>query len=203
MPRTALVILVVFLLLAFGMRSWIQWRRTGSSGFRGISGAPGSAEWFGGLLFVLALGAAASAPVAHLLDALTPAPWLDRPAARMGGLLLALAGLATTLWSQLAMGDAWRIGVDEHERTTLVIDGPFRWVRNPIFSSMALAVAGLALLVPNALAAIALAALVTALQLQVRRIEEPYLIRTHGSAYTDYAARTGRFVPGVGRLTNA
>jgi protein-S-isoprenylcysteine O-methyltransferase Ste14 len=38
------------------------------------------------------------------------------------------------------------------------------------------------------------------LELQVRLVEEPYLIRTHGDEYRAYAARVGRFVPGVGRL---
>lgn len=35
---------------------------------------------------------------------------------------------------------------------------------------------------------------------QVRLVEEPYLRRTHGVAYTDYAARVGRFLPRLGRL---
>src|SRR5690606_14337890 len=55
MPRTALLLLVVYLALGFGLRSWLQWRYTGSTGFRGISGAPGSAEWWGGVLFIAAL----------------------------------------------------------------------------------------------------------------------------------------------------
>jgi len=61
------------------------------------------------------------------------------------------------------------------------------------------ALAALALLVPNALAIAALATLVAATEIQVRAVEEPYLERTHGDAYRRYRARTGRFVPGVGR----
>jgi protein-S-isoprenylcysteine O-methyltransferase Ste14 len=37
---------------------------------------------------------------------------------------------------------------------------------------------------------------------QVRGAEEPYLLRVHGDAYRCYAARAGRFVPGIGRLTD-
>ena len=37
-------------------------------------------------------------------------------------------------------------------------------------------------------------------QLQVRVVEEPYLLATHGKTYAAYAARVGRFVPGAGRL---
>jgi protein-S-isoprenylcysteine O-methyltransferase Ste14 len=43
-------------------------------------------------------------------------------------------------------------------------------------------------------------ALFAALELQTRAVEEPYLLRTHGEAYAAYAARVGRFVPGLGRL---
>jgi protein-S-isoprenylcysteine O-methyltransferase Ste14 len=200
MPLTALVLLLVFLALTFGLRSFVQWRRTGSTGFRGISGEPGTAEWLGGVLFVAALGAALLAPLCQLLGFVDPVPALDRPAAHSAGLVLAVCGTVATLWSQFAMGDAWRIGVDEAERTTLVVRGPFGWVRNPIFTGMCLGVGGLALMVPNLLAVFAFVALVLALQLQVRRVEEPYLLRAHGAAYAEYAARTGRFVPGLGRL---
>lgn len=72
-------------------------------------------------------------------------------------------------------------------------------MRNPIFTFLVTALAALALLVPNALAIAALATLVAATEIQVRAVEERYLERTHGDAYRRYRARTGRFVPGVGR----
>jgi protein-S-isoprenylcysteine O-methyltransferase Ste14 len=46
----------------------------------------------------------------------------------------------------------------------------------------------------------AVAVLLVSIQVQVRAVEEPYLLRVHGPAYADYAARVGRFLPGVGRL---
>ena len=86
------------------------------------------------------------------------------------------------------------------ERTALRTDGPFRWVRNPIFTWMIATAAGLALLVPNAAGLAALGVLVIGMEIQVRLVEEPYLLRTHGAAYAGWAARTGRFLPGVGKL---
>jgi len=65
---------------------------------------------------------------------------------------------------------------------------------------MILTAAGLALLVPNATGLAALLVLVAGIELQVRLVEEPYLLRSHGAAYADWASRTGRFLPGVGRL---
>ena len=61
---------------------------------------------------------------------------------------------------------------------------------------------GLALVVPNALSVGMVVAVVVAHQIQVRLVEEPYLLATHGEAYRAYAARTGRFVPFLGRLSS-
>lgn len=75
-----------------------------------------------------------------------------------------------------------------------------RLARRAIHSRMLVATVGLALVVPNVVAALALAVLLIALELQVRWVEEPYLARAHGPSCRAYAARTGRFVPGCGRL---
>lgn len=48
MITLAIALYVVYLLVAFVVRTVIQVRRTGDSGWRGLSGRPGSAEWFAG-----------------------------------------------------------------------------------------------------------------------------------------------------------
>lgn len=60
--------------------------------------------------------------------------------------------------------------------------------------------AALALAVPNVISLTGLAAMAIGNELQVRRIEELYLRRIRGVAWQEYAARTGRFLPGLGRL---
>jgi protein-S-isoprenylcysteine O-methyltransferase Ste14 len=196
----ALGLYAVALGVLFGVRSWVQWRRTGSAGFHGISGTPAEAGWWGGVLFVVAMVLGLAGP---LLAVLGVAP-IDPPLAmQVVGLALALAGFAATLAGQTGMGSSWRIGVDPAERTVLVTDGVFRLVRNPIFTAMVAAQLGVVLMVPTWVSAASLMALVAAVQLQVRAVEEPYLRAAHGAAYTTYAARTGRFVPGVGRLSAA
>lgn len=195
MPSIASWGWVVFAALAFGLRSFLHWRQTGRTGFVGLSGRVGSVEWLGGVLFVVACVAG---PGALFVERRWAA--LDVPAVHALGLALFGLGLVGTLWAQLSMGASWRIGVDAGERTALVTRGPFRWVRNPIFTAMLLAVTGLGLLVPNLMSAIALVTMLIAVELQVRAVEEPYLVRSHGPAYRSWAAHTGRFLPGVGRL---
>jgi protein-S-isoprenylcysteine O-methyltransferase Ste14 len=200
MPRLALAGYAIFVALAFGLRIAVHLRRTGTTGFIGLSRDAGVLDVTVGALFVLALVAGALAPGLQLAGLVRPWGVLDTAAVRVAAVGLYGAGLAGTLWAQFAMGDAWRIGVRETERTALVAGGPFRWVRNPIYSSMLLVALGLALAAPNVLSALALVALLIALELQVRLVEEPYLTRVHGTSYRDYASRTGRFVPGWGRL---
>ena len=111
-----------------------------------------------------------------------------------------LAGTALTISAQQAMGASWRIGVQETERTDLVTGGLFTVVRNPSFTAMAITQTGMTLIVPTVPSVAALVCLLAAVHLQVRLIEEPYLAAAHGESYRRYAARTGRFVPGVGLL---
>ena len=202
MPEIAIALYVAFLLLAFGWRTWLQWRRTGASGFHGISGRPGSAEWLGGVLFVVALVLAFVAPILALADVHEPLTALDRTPVHLVGLVLAVGGIAATLIAQVAMGNSWRIGVDPDDRTSLVMTGPFAIVRNPIFAAMLPAALGLALMVPSVAALVGALGLLIAVELQVRVVEEPYLSRTHGAEYLGYAGRVGRFLPGIGRLSS-
>jgi protein-S-isoprenylcysteine O-methyltransferase Ste14 len=200
MPEVALVLYGVSLFLTFGMRIAVQVLRTGSTGIRGLPAGARPLEWFAGGLFIASLFTGAGAPILALLDVLEPIPALDGAVGNWIGLIFALCGIVLTFAAQLAMGDAWRIGVDPEERTELVTDGPFAVVRNPIYSAILPTVFGLMLMVPSALAIAAFAALLVALELQVRLVEEPYLLHTHGDAYAAYAARVGRFVPSVGFL---
>ena len=202
MPIVALVLFAVFALLGFGWRSWEQRRRTGSTGFRGISGRPGSLEWFAGAGFVVAEGVAVFGPILQLLGVVSPLGFLHTPWIQIAGAVVAVLGIATTVYAQLDMGDSWRIGVDKSETTTLVRTGAFGWVRNPIFTAMMTFGLGIALLTPNLVALVGFVLLVVTIELQVRAVEEPYLLATHGDAYRDYLAGVGRFVPGVGRLAN-
>jgi protein-S-isoprenylcysteine O-methyltransferase Ste14 len=200
MPELALAFYVVYVGLAFGLRTIIQVRRTGSTGFHGVGGRPASAEWLAGTGFVVALALGFAAPILAIAGAVDPIAALDSDLTRVAGAVIALAGIAGTLYAQIAMGTSSRIGVDHSERTTLVTSGPFAHVRNPIFSAMLPTALGLTLLVPSWVALAGLAGLVVALELQVRVVEEPYLLESHGRAYADYAARVGRFFPGLGRL---
>ncbi|NRQ38869.1 isoprenylcysteine carboxylmethyltransferase family protein [Nonomuraea sp. NN258] len=201
MALTALIIYLAWALLAFGLRSWTQWRRTGDAGFRGAGLARGSLQWWARILFAAALIGGLAGPVAGLAG-LSPLPGADRPALQAAGTALALLGTAATLAAQTSMGTSWRVGVAENETTDLVTSGAFAFARNPIFTAMIVTAAGLTAMVPNLVSLAALVLAMVSIELQVRAVEEPYLLRVHGTAYQQYASRVGRFLPGIGRLPN-
>jgi protein-S-isoprenylcysteine O-methyltransferase Ste14 len=196
----ALVLLTLFGLLGFVWRAWLQRRRTGSTGFRGISGGIGSVEWVAGVGFVVALIIAVVGPALQFSAVIAPLRVLHADWIQITGIAIAVLGIVLTVWAQLDMGDSWRVGVDDGETTALVHTGMFGRVRNPIYAAMLTFDFGIALLTPNFVTIAGLILAVTALELQVRRVEEPYLLGKHGEAYRSYTASVGRFVPGVGLI---
>ncbi len=157
-------------------------------------------EWVAGVGFVVALIVAVVGPALQLSGVIAPLPVLHADWIQNAGIALAVAGIVLTVWAQLDMGDSWRVGVDESETTALVHTGMFGRVRNPIYTAMLTSDLGIALLTPNFVTIAGLILAVTALELQVRRVEEPYLMGKHGAGYRGYTASVGRFLPGVGLL---
>ena len=193
----ALGLQIGFLAVAFGVRVVIHRRRTGDWGLR-LQRHDRIARLCGAL-FVAAVIAGTIGLILAATSVLDPWPLLDHTAVAAIGLAVFAAGAWLTFAAQAAMGTSWRIGVDPTERTALVTHGPFRHVRNPIFTGMITAATGLALLAPNTITVIAAALLFVAVEIQVRSVEEPYL-RVAMPAWAAYATQAGRFVPAVGRI---
>jgi protein-S-isoprenylcysteine O-methyltransferase Ste14 len=194
----ALLLLTAWLVIVAGARSYLQLRRTGNPGVA-FHDRRGSPQWWARLISTLGLVCAFAAPIAEI-SGLPPAGPLDEPIVDLVGVGLVIVGIALTLVAQWAMGESWRADVDDSARTKLVTTGPFRFVRNPILTATAITAFGIALIVPNVLTALMLVTFLAAHQIQVRLVEEPYLLRVHGQAYRDYGTRTGRFVPWIGRF---
>ena len=200
MALAVLALFAAMMLIIGAGRRQIQLRRTGDGGNRRTWRPDGSLEW--GALAVTDLGyltIGLGAPITDLAG-MPPFAVMDHPIVHGLGAVIAVLGIVLVLAAQLSLGASWRIGIDEAERTALVITGAFRVVRNPIFTTVILTFLGLALMVPNPVAVAGLVVTVIGIEVQVRLAEEPYLRRVHGAAYTDYASRVGRFLPGIGRL---
>ncbi len=198
-----LIAVLVFYGLGFGWRTWVQLRRYGSSGivlFR--SGRPGQhiREALFVVLTVALLAEAALAAVApRRLPGLVPLAPATAAVLRATGTVMVLGATALMLAAQLDLGASWRVGIDEGARPGLVTGGLYRYSRNPIYVAMLTALLGFALLLPSWISLGLLIGAGLGIRRHVRD-EEAYLARTYGEEYRRYAARVGRFVPGVGRL---
>jgi protein-S-isoprenylcysteine O-methyltransferase Ste14 len=191
---------VAYAATAFGWRMWRHWRRTGDTGFR-LSARSAPAAHAASLLITGGGALAFIGPLAR--NGQRCARWdAPRPVRGAGLVVMALA-IAGTARAQLDMGQSWRIGVDDTERTDLVTGGAFARSRNPIFAWGVAFSLGSALAAPGPLTVLGAAAVLAGVELQVRGIEEPYLLAAHGDAYREYAMRVGRFVPRIGRSAPA
>lgn len=115
------------------------------------------------------------------------------------GVAIFACAVALALAAQREMGPAWRTGVDAAAPASLVTGGPFRFVRNPVYSSMLLFAAAMLVLVPSVSAATGSLVVLAGLEVQSRLVEEPHLEAVHGEPYVELLRSVGRFVPGVGR----
>ncbi|HVT82119.1 MAG TPA: isoprenylcysteine carboxylmethyltransferase family protein [Phycisphaerae bacterium] len=110
---------------------------------------------------------------------------------------VAAAAFAITWVCWTKMGKSWRMGIDPNEKTELVYNGPYAYVRHPIYGlSQVLVLATLAALPSLVMLMIAIIHMAL-MQWEVRR-EDKYLVALHGRAYADYMKKVGRFVPRIG-----
>lgn len=75
----------------------------------------------------------------------------------------------------------------------LVVSGPYRYTRNPMYISVALILLGWALSFGLSGLYVYTIAVVVAFHLRVVFGEEPWLARTHGARWHDYARRVPRW----------
>lgn len=110
----------------------------------------------------------------------------------MGAACLAIA-LVWIVFSQAAMGTAWRMGVDAHTPTELITTGPFEISRNPVYMGIRGTMLGQMLVVGTwpVLAIWAMSELLV--QIQVR-FEEDHMRRLHAQGYAEYCSRVRRWL---------
>lgn len=192
MSAGALAGFVALVVAAFGLRTVLHRRRTGTTGWLT---PPSPAAWVGDGLFALGAGGTAAAPALDLFDVLGQIGLFDKLAVAAAGAALLAGGAALALTAQAQMGAAWRAGIELSSSYDLVRGGMFRVVRNPFYVGVILASAGVALMVPNFVSFAGGVALVLGCQIDVRLVEEPHLRAVHGKAFLRYEASVPRFVP--------
>lgn len=123
--------------------------------------------------------------------------WSNLPlpqAVRWVGVAGFVCAAAWLLWMFHTLGRNLTDTVVTRQNATFVEHGPYRFVRNPMYTG--LLTVGLSLGLAMGTWAVPLGAVVVFTILALRtRTEEKYLIQRFGDVYLDYMSRVGRFVP--------
>lgn len=114
---------------------------------------------------------------------------------------LGLAGFALYLWGRIALGDMYNVssslGSELFEHHRLVVSGPYRFVRHPMYAGIALAVLGALLVYRTWTMVFALVALPG---LAVKAAHEDRLLAGElGEPFEAYRARVPGWIPRPGR----
>lgn len=112
------------------------------------------------------------------------------------GLLLTWLGVALAIRARMVLGRNWSSEVQVKHDHELVVRGPYRWVRHPIYTGLLLAVLGSALALGELRGAIAFAIIAASFWFKLR-LEERWMAEQFGRAYDDYMRRTKALVPGL------
>jgi protein-S-isoprenylcysteine O-methyltransferase Ste14 len=112
------------------------------------------------------------------------------------GAALAVAGLAFCIWARRTLGGNWSGTVTLKQDHELIQQGPYRLVRNPIYTGMLVMLLGTALWVGRWSAAPALVLAVIGFVIKLRQ-EEAFMRRQFPEAYAAYSKRVKRLIPFV------
>jgi protein-S-isoprenylcysteine O-methyltransferase Ste14 len=158
--------------------------------------------WLTGLPFFVSAFALIAARF-DLLPTLPTLPmlgmaWKSRPVVAA---LLGMAGVGIMCWtigSHRVPLARWH--EEDDAPVSIVTWGPYRYVRHPFYVAFQITQIAALLLLPHPATFLGLLYALLALAVTARREERRLLGSEFGTEYRDYMRKTGRFVPGLGRL---
>ncbi len=110
------------------------------------------------------------------------------------GMIAIACGLL--LWTLRCLGKNLTDTVVTRQQHTLVIHGPYRWVRHPFYDSAALLAVAVSLIAANWFLFVTGVVLFCLFIIRTRT-EEENLVARFGDSYRAYMERTGRFLPRI------
>ena len=135
-----------------------------------LFGSPSTPDWFDQPLFTVTL------PIA------------------LAGLALAICGIGFSIWARLILGENWSSSPSIKQDHALIVTGPYRVVRHPIYTGFLFALLGSAL--QHGLVRSFLAVLTCAVGLYLKvSVEEDFMVQRFGDAYLRYRRNVSALVP--------
>jgi protein-S-isoprenylcysteine O-methyltransferase Ste14 len=128
--------------------------------------------------------------------------WLDRrfihetPFVEYVGIALTTFGVAFAIWARALLGTNWSAQVTIKVDHTLIVKGPYAYVRHPLYTGLLIGGLGTALVAGKWRALIGFALAVVGLSLKANK-EEAMLRSEFQNDYTEYRRHTGFLLPGL------
>jgi protein-S-isoprenylcysteine O-methyltransferase Ste14 len=118
---------------------------------------------------------------------------LDAIPAKLLGVTMILCAFVVFIMALRALGNSWRLGIDEKNPGPLVTTGIYSYSRNPIYLFFDLYFLGTFFINGGLFFLIMTVLVALILHFQILQ-EERVLVNTHGTAYEAYSARTARYI---------
>ncbi|MHB8585421.1 MAG: methyltransferase family protein [Thermoplasmatota archaeon] len=151
-------------------------------------------------------------PIAHrallvvgwvlLLAVSIPIPPLDAspypisPASVGAGVAVEIVGLAFSVWARFALGRNWSSSVTIKVDHELVMRGPYRWVRHPIYTGILTGALGTAIAFGAIRCYLGFAFILVSFLIKLHT-EEVFMRKQFGAAYEDYRRKVAALLPFV------
>ncbi|MEX2144816.1 MAG: isoprenylcysteine carboxylmethyltransferase family protein [Candidatus Spechtbacterales bacterium] len=124
-----------------------------------------------------------------------PIPETMETPIQLVGLVFAVTGSVFASWARIYMGANWRTVWDRHQQDKLIIGGPWKICRHPIYAGTWLFGVGFELALQNWLffGAIAMIVIIS----RIAKREDKYLESRFGDEWREYAEQTPELIPGI------
>ena len=143
------------------------------------------------LVFFVSLAMYLVNPARMAWSAVALPAWL-----RWSGVGMIAAASALLFWTLHSLGANLTDTVVTRKVHTLVVKGPYRWVRHPFYDTVALLLVAFSLVAANWFMLVTGGIVFALLAVRAPR-EEDRLVARFGDGYRGYMARTNRFLPTV------
>jgi protein-S-isoprenylcysteine O-methyltransferase Ste14 len=123
---------------------------------------------------------------------------VSKEVAKLPGILLVALGMALAVWATVYIREAI-LGEVEPRLQILVKEGPYRFIRHPVYLGIAVALTGVVVTLRSWLGLISIVILFLPSEVYRASLEEKALALRFGQEWKNYARKTGFFLPKIQR----
>ncbi len=123
---------------------------------------------------------------------------MSREMAKPLGMFIVVTGMSLVVWAATYIKEAF-LGEVEPRLDVLVRDGPYRFIRHPVYFGMTLALVGVTVALRSWPGLIGVFLLFLPSEIYRARLEEKALFHKFGCEWENYVTQTGFILPFIGK----